>query len=55
MAKDGAEAKALVDHNIFDLAILDVYLPDYNGLDLLNELKKTQPIFRNHRICTRPS
>ncbi len=43
MAKDGAEAKALLNQNTFDLAILDVCLPGYNGLDLLNELKKIQP------------
>ena len=43
MAKDGSEAKTLVDNNIFDIAILDVCLPDYNGMDLLNELKKVQP------------
>ncbi len=42
MARDGAEAKALVDQHIFDLAILDVSLPDYNGIDLLGELKNVQ-------------
>jgi DNA-binding NtrC family response regulator len=42
MAKDESEAKTLVDQNIFDVAILDVCLPDYNGMDLLNELKKIQ-------------
>lgn len=43
MAKDGSEAKTLVDKNIFDIAILDVCLPDYNGMDLLKELKEVQP------------
>ena len=43
MSKDGTEAKTLVDHNIFDIAILDVCLLDYNGLKLLSELKNTQP------------
>lgn len=43
MAKDGSEAKTLVDQNIFDIAILDVCLPSYNGRDLLNELKQVQP------------
>ena len=36
MAKDGSEAKTLVDQNIFDIAILDVCLSGYNGRDLLN-------------------
>ena len=43
MAKDGSEAKTLVDQNIFDIAVLDVCLPDYNGMDLLKELKNAQP------------
>ncbi len=51
MARDGAEAKALVDQNIFDLAILDISLPDYNGLDLLSELKNIQPTLEII-ICT---
>ncbi len=42
MSKDGTEAKTLVDHNIFDIGILDVCLLDYNGLKLLNELKNKQ-------------
>ncbi|KHE90304.1 Transcriptional regulatory protein ZraR [Candidatus Brocadiaceae bacterium S225] len=51
MAKDGSEALTLVDQNIFDVAILDVCLPDYNGMDLLNELKKIQPTLEII-ICT---
>ncbi|MCP4253877.1 MAG: sigma-54-dependent Fis family transcriptional regulator [Candidatus Scalindua sp.] len=51
MARDGAEAKALVDQNIFDLAILDVCLPDYNGIDLLSEFKNIQPTLEII-ICT---
>ncbi|MBC8553220.1 MAG: sigma-54-dependent Fis family transcriptional regulator [Candidatus Brocadiales bacterium] len=51
MAKDGTEAKALVEENIFDIAILDVCLPDINGLDLLAELKRLQPTLEVV-ICT---
>jgi len=51
MAKDGTEAKTLVEENIFDIAILDVCLPDINGLDLLAELKQVQPTLEVI-ICT---
>jgi len=43
MAKDGSEAKNLIDQNIYDIALLDVGLPDCNGLDLLKELKEIHP------------
>lgn len=43
MAKDGSEAKALIDQNIYDIALLDICLPDCNGLDLLKELKEIHP------------
>lgn len=39
-AKDVRSAKALISKEIFDLAILDVNLPDGNGFDLANELKQ---------------
>ena len=51
MAKDGTEAKTLVEENIFDIAILDVCLPDINGLDLLGKLKQVQPTLEVI-ICT---
>ena len=43
MAKDGSEAKAMIDQNIYDIATLDICLPDYNGFDLLKELKEIHP------------
>ncbi len=43
MARDGNEAKALIDQNIYDIALLDICLPDYNGIDLLKELKEIHP------------
>ncbi len=42
-AKDGTETMALVGQNIFDIAIIDLCLTDYNGIDLLKKLKKVQP------------
>ena len=51
VAKDGSEARTLVDQNIFDIVILDVCLPDYNGMELLKELKSIQPTLEII-ICT---
>jgi response regulator of citrate/malate metabolism len=38
----GAEALAAVDHLRPDLVVLDIYLPDMNGLDVLRELRQRQ-------------
>jgi DNA-binding NtrC family response regulator len=43
MARDGNEAKTLTEQAGFDVVIMDVCLPDYNGLDLLTEIKKINP------------
>ena len=43
IARDGNEAKTLMDQARFDVAIMDVCLPGYNGLDLLTEIKETHP------------
>ncbi|MGR3302314.1 MAG: sigma-54-dependent transcriptional regulator [Candidatus Scalindua sp.] len=51
MAKDGSEAKALIDQNIYDIALLDICLPDCNGLDLLKELKEIHPTLEV-LVCT---
>lgn len=38
-AKDGAEAQALFAQQQFDIALLDINLPDCNGVELLAQLK----------------
>ncbi|MCP4265193.1 MAG: sigma-54-dependent Fis family transcriptional regulator [Candidatus Brocadiaceae bacterium] len=43
MAKDGSEAKTLIENDEFDIALLDICLPDYNGIDLLKEIKQLRP------------
>ena len=43
MACDGNEAKTLIGQAGFDVVIMDVSLPDYNGLTLLTEVKKAHP------------
>lgn len=39
-----AEAENILDREIFDLLILDINLPDGNGLDFLNEFRKASEI-----------
>ncbi|MGL4484462.1 MAG: response regulator transcription factor, partial [Anaerovoracaceae bacterium] len=40
-----ADAKTVLKENEFDLLILDVNLPDGNGIDLLREVKKEKNSF----------
>lgn len=40
-ARDCAEAKALLGKSCFDLAILDVMLPDGSGLEICQELRRS--------------
>lgn len=46
-AKDGKQAKELYNNQSFDLFILDIMLPDTNGIDLCKDIRhhdKTTPI-----------
>jgi DNA-binding response OmpR family regulator len=40
---NGAEALHLAEESRFDLALLDVGLPDINGVDVLTRLKEQHP------------
>jgi DNA-binding response OmpR family regulator len=40
MAHTGAEASEKIAVNLYDFVLLDLGLPDYNGLDLIREAKK---------------
>ena len=42
-AANATRARDAVDNGKFDIAILDIRLPDGNGLDLLQEFKKSDP------------
>lgn len=39
IASTGAEASEKIAVNLYDFVLLDIGLPDYNGLDLINEAK----------------
>ena len=41
IANDGISAKALLQNNDFDLLILDVMLPDINGIELCRQIRFT--------------
>jgi two-component system, NtrC family, response regulator AtoC len=41
-AYDGLTATELVDHNDYDIVILDVFLPKKHGLDVLKHIAKTE-------------
>lgn len=41
MAYTGREASEKIAINLYDFILLDLGLPDYNGLDLINEAKNT--------------
>ena len=43
LAGDGAEGLALARKGSFDAAIVDVMLPEVSGLEVLEEIKKTDP------------
>ncbi|GEM_PF-87592 len=43
-ASTGEEAFALMDEQVFDLALLDLKLPDTDGFTLLKHLKERQPL-----------
>jgi DNA-binding NtrC family response regulator len=42
-APDGTSALELAEKNDYDLALLDINLPDWDGLDLLERLNELQP------------
>jgi len=42
-AADGTQARRLIQRRSFEVAVLDVCLPDGDGLELLSEFKKTAP------------
>lgn len=43
LADCGSSAKKLLAENTYDLALIDIKMPDISGLDLLDELQTTHP------------
>ena len=42
-ASNGREALAKISKNKYDVVVLDIAMPDFSGLDILNEIKKEKP------------
>ena len=42
-ASCGKDALAEIAHTVYDLCILDIHLPDMNGLDIMKLVKKVSP------------
>jgi DNA-binding response OmpR family regulator len=42
-AADGATALRLIDHNRFDVALIDLQLTDMNGIEIMRYLRKNEP------------
>lgn len=40
IAKDGEEALNIFDSSVFDVVLLDVFMPGMSGFDVLKEIKK---------------
>ncbi|HQP92160.1 MAG TPA: response regulator [Candidatus Omnitrophota bacterium] len=43
VAKDGSEAKSLLDKELFDFCLLDCSMPDITGLELIELARKRNP------------
>jgi DNA-binding NtrC family response regulator len=54
-AKNGTEALKACKTSIFDVALIDIQLPDVKGVDLLRKLKKLRPNMINIIITGHPS
>ncbi|HII81356.1 MAG TPA: response regulator [Methanosarcina sp.] len=50
-ARDGFEALKIVKENRFDLILLDIQLPGFDGLDVLKEIKKLPEVNRTPVIA----
>lgn len=44
VAGNGAQALAALDGFVFDLALLDLFLPDMSGLALIEEICRSRPL-----------
>src|SRR5687767_9100105 len=43
LAANGREAVALMSHQIFDAALVDIWMPEMDGLQVLAEIKRHDP------------
>ena len=50
VANGGREGLALLENEIFDSTVLDISMPEFSGIDIVDALNKSGRI-ANHKIC----
>ena len=54
LAKDGREAISFFDENEFDLIVLDIMLPYYNGFEIAKHVRENHPQMRRKGLYPGP-
>jgi len=55
LAKDGYEAIAMTEQALYNIALIDIRLPDMEGVELLTRMRDTVPKMRKIMITGYPS
>ena len=55
LAKDGYEAIAMTEQALYNIALIDIRLPDMEGVELLTKMRDTVPKMRKIMITGYPS
>jgi len=55
VAHSGAEALEILEDNFFALLIVDIKLPDIDGIELISRIKETDPDMRKVILTGNPS
>jgi DNA-binding response OmpR family regulator len=55
LAKDGYEAIAMTEQALYNIALIDIRLPDMSGVELLTKMRDTVPKMRKIMITGYPS
>ncbi len=53
MAEDGLQAERIIDKQDFDIALVDINLPDCDGTDLIQRLKRIERNKPGDKRCHR--
>ena len=55
IAHTGAEALEILEDNFFAILIIDIRLPDIDGIELISKINKTDPDMRKIILTGNPS
>ena len=53
-ASDGSQGEELLEKNSYDILLLDIKIPGFNGIDMLRNLSKKKPAIKIFIISGRP-